>query len=706
MCTICQQVNLFEKDCFLSPNQLRAEYDEGSDATDNYWSGSSEYTISSGDSFEGYLSLDDFDVIDIYLTAGTRYTISMEQHSFFTSGSVDDPLLFVVDDDGYEVAYNDDVDFYGGNYNAELSFTAGYTGLHRIVATTHNTYYYEYEADTGFYRLEAAEADELTEWDFDAIATQLNYGGWEGYSYSWNISPGDTLTFDVSDLTSDGKDLARTALEAWTSVTGIAFNEVTSGGQIVFDDDQNGAFAQFNTTNGYITSASVNVETDWITTYGTALNDYAFQTYIHEIGHALGLAHAGDYDGSAVYGVNNLYLNDSWQQTVMSYFDQDDNTYVDATEAYVTTPQIADILAVQELYGVAGDIRTGDTTYGDNGNVGNYYDDLADLGNVTFTILDDGGIDTLDTSSHTGNQTVSLEAETFSSIFGETGNLGIARGTVIENYEGGSAADTVTGNAADNVINGNNGNDSLYGREGNDTINGGGGADRVVGNEGDDTLYGGAGNDILKGKAGNNTLMGEAGNDLLVGADDGTDVLMGGGGSDTLSGLSGADTLQGEDGDDFLYGGLGSDTLDGGEGDDILRGNRNNDTLDGAEGSDSVYGGGGNDTVLGGDGRDYLLGENGDDSLDGGLGDDNLTGGDGADTFIYMDGGYGYDRVLDFENGTDLIDLSDFGLSGIGDVNALAADVSAGVRIKFSAGNVLLLEGITESQLDASDFIF
>ncbi len=154
-----------------------------------------------------------------------------------------------------------------------------------------------------------------------------------------------------------------------------------------------------------------------------------------------------------------------------------------------------------------------------------------------------------------------------------------------------------------------------------------------------------------------------------------------------------------------MYGGRDNDIMTGGVGDDTMRGNLNNDTLSGGNGTDKLYGGGNNDALNGDAARDFLLGENGNDILDGGTGDDNLTGGAGIDTFIYRDAGYGYDRVLDFEVGTDRIDLTDFNLTSFSDVTALAVDISAGLRITFSSGNVLLLEGVTEAQISAGDFL-
>ncbi len=268
--------------------------------------------------------------------------------------------------------------------------------------------------------------------------------------------------------------------------------------------------------------------------------------------------------------------------------------------------------------------------------------------------------------------------------------------------DGGAGDDRLKGNAGDDTLNGGEGSDVLFGDEGVDVLNGDAGIDFLYGGAGNDVLNGNDGDDRLNGGADNDALNGGAGDDRLKGKD-GDDVLNGGEGSDVLFGDEGDDVLIGGTGDDFLYGGRDHDELDGGAGNDRLRGNLGEDTLNGDAGNDNLYGGGGNDMLNGGAGNDFLFGENGTDVLDGGAGNDRLYGGaDGAvDTFVFA-AGYGDDRVRQFEDGMDQIDLSAYGFADAADALSYASQTGWGA-VKFDlsgapggqAGDVLYVENMT-----------
>ncbi|MFC3180829.1 M10 family metallopeptidase C-terminal domain-containing protein [Cypionkella sinensis] len=538
---------------------------------------------------------------------------------------VADTLLTLRNASGTQLLSNDDA---GGalSLNSALTFTA----------TTTGTYFLDvagYSSSRGDFVVSAVnDTPAGVVLTADEVAWQLtnNFERFFGSGVSQNVpataydlSGGRTITYNVSQLTSAGATLAVQALRMWADVSGINFVATNGAAQITFDDSEAGVNAYNNNVtspDGTITSSSMMITTGWLSEFGTSFDSYSFETTIHELGHALGLGHGGNYNGSATYGVDNFYLNDSQHLSIMSYMQSmhdefsrdgtDYNTFVNAQFRWVLTPMIADILAISNLYGLSTTTRTGNTTYGYHSNTGNAaldqavtLNDPANDNYVAFTIFDNGGTDTVDMSGFAGAQRIDLRQGASSDVLGGRLNMGIAYGTLVEQAFGGGGNDTIVGNASNNLLRGNNGNDSLVGDTGNDTLEGGAGVDTLSGGVGRDVMTGGAGNDIY-----------------IV--DDATDQIneIGGGGTGDRVAVSVSFSLALDDDIEVLntVGATGTQALN-------LSGNNMAQSITGNAGSNILSGLGGNDR---------LFGLGGNDQLDGGVGNDTLAGGVGSDWYF------------------------------------------------------------------------
>jgi Ca2+-binding RTX toxin-like protein len=109
--------------------------------------------------------------------------------------------------------------------------------------------------------------------------------------------------------------------------------------------------------------------------------------------------------------------------------------------------------------------------------------------------------------------------------------------------------------------------------------------------------------------------------------------------------------------------------------------------------------------LAGGPGADTLSGAAAADRLIGGAGNDRFFGGTGRDRFVVEAGG-GLDRIADFEDGQDRIDLAALGLAWD---ELRFADLGGGtVRLAAGAERLLIADAagtLTLADLDAGDFL-
>ncbi|MCG6576058.1 serine 3-dehydrogenase [Pseudomonas sp. AF32] len=394
-----------------------------------------------------------------------------------------------------------------------------------------------------------AQIDSLiygTYWSGTSSGTSLTYsfiniGSLFPRSYSDENEYGATYA-----LTSAQKTAVVGSLAEWSSVANIKFTQVSETSANV-GDLRFGGYSWMDSDTaawGYFPGQSAAAGDVWI---GPVTNEpapapgtYDYLTFMHEVGHALGLKHPFSQGLT-----NNTVLADQYDDvryTIMSY----GNAY----SYEPTSPMLLDIAAIQSLYGANTLWQTGD----------NNYRWTADQ-SVFETIWDAGGTDTIDASNQAAAVRIDLNEGQFSKIgkaflnlntqeaFNE--GLAIAYGAKIENAVGSANDDTLIGNALSNVLNGLAGNDTMVGGAGNDiyvvdnvadTINEASASLTEIDSVLSSTSY------SLGTNLENLTLIGTA-----------SISASGNGLNNRITGNAGANSLSGGSGTDTLIGGTGND---------------------------------------------------------------------------------------------------------------------------------------------------
>jgi serralysin len=560
----------------------------------------------------------------------------------------------------------------------------------------------------------------------------------------------------VEALNAAQKSVVRLVLANFGNVTGLSFTELAAGspdGVLRFAEATpiTTAYAYYPGTNEQAGDAWFNPN-DY---NAPVLGDYAFHTFLHETGHALGLKHGHETDGPGAMTADR----DSMEFSVMTYRSAIGASFAGGYQneqfGYAQSLMMFDIATLQRFYGANFAFNATGSYYTFSLATGEMFINGVGQGTpganrIFRTVWDGGGVDTYDLSNYTTSLNLDLTPGGWLDLDvggnfqrvrlidgGGAGNPGdFSRGHVfnalqynnddrslIEKAFGGSGNDTITGNNADNY---------LIGNGGTDTINGGGGQDVLTGDAGADILNGGDGNDVISelttnsvdgdtidGGNGIDILYANFGNDIVSGGTDtgnnyanlgeGDDSYQGSAGTDVVEGGNGVDTIAGNNGDDSLYGDGGNDIITGGTGIDLLSGSTGDDNLDGGGDNDLLVGDAGNDTLNGGGGIDVLYGFADNDVLNGGAGLDGLYGGTGNDDFRYATTGVNQEYLWDFVGGAGASDRLVFSTTVFANeaaVRAAATFASGNTTITMTDGSTIILVAVNIANLVSDDFSF
>ncbi|MEM7211123.1 MAG: hypothetical protein AAF479_04375 [Pseudomonadota bacterium] len=123
--------------------------------------------------------------------------------------------------------------------------------------------------------------------------------------------------------------------------------------------------------------------------------------------------------------------------------------------------------------------------------------------------------------------------------------------------------------------------------------------------------------------------------------------------------------------------------------------------IEGNASANQIIGNADSNVLSGLGGNDRLRGLDGVDTIDGGTGSDVLEGGSDADHFVFETGD-GTDLILDFEVGTDVIDLT---ATGAQFADLTIVQSSLDVLVLYGS-DVIRVANTTVAELDSAQFEF
>ncbi|CAO3431056.1 matrixin family metalloprotease [Azospirillum doebereinerae] len=287
----------------------------------------------------------------------------------------------------------------------------------------------------------------------NAVLGGSSVGGAATVSFAFMTSSQQASRTDSTGfaaMTDIQKAAVRQALATWSAVANVAFVETAdvANATITFATNrqrgQSSAYAYYPSTAA--TGGAVFVANDAGTNTTPTAGSYGFMTLVHEIGHALGLKHPGDYNAASSSGGEEPYLptaEDNYAYSVMSYT----NNASLPSGVYPTGPSLYDIAAIQYLYGANTAAAPGNDLY-------------AMTAGAFVTLWDPNGVNTLSGAAQTAALSIDLRAGTFSSVGGVT-SVALAYGTRVQKAVGGGGNDVFTVNSLGNSIDGAAGDDTV-----------------------------------------------------------------------------------------------------------------------------------------------------------------------------------------------------------------------------------------------------